>query len=391
MPDFTEYYPRGDVREALPVNHVAIPFTRYSFTATNVIQRFRVRVGQYQPDLVFVMDGYQMKNHILTALNPRRCLLRFYAYEMMCINLHYYRYHENRICDQGYFENPRECHRCWFQRMPMWGRRLQILLGMKETHPRLHFSQEYIGSGAHSASYHETLMNNFRALRGAIVYNEMMEAALSPYIGSLHRIPSGVDSGTFTSSHETQSTPLRIFLPGRANDPLKGLDVLIAAGDALQKDGLSFEVHYTAAMDCPTLRPWLINRGWVGPDALPALYQEMNVVVVPSTWIEPFGITALEGMSSGLPVVASRHGGLAISVVDGQTGFLVEPGNATDLAAALAKLIRDPELRTRLGAQGRERVETIFDWNRILDRHYVPLVEQSLAAIEAEGVAKVGA
>lgn len=388
-PRFTEYYPRGDVREPIPVDHVSIPFTRYTFTAPRVIERFRARVGQFEPDLVFVMDGYHMKNHILTALDPRRCILRFYAYEMLCVNLHYYRYHENRICDQGYIHNPRECHRCWFQRMPSWGRALQIALGWKETHPRLHFSQEYLGSQAGTAEYHERLLENFRNLLGAIVYNPMMSNQVSPYVDAVHQIPSGVDTSRFVpASSPPRNDPVRFFLPGRANDPLKGLDTLIRAGDILQARGVAFEVHYTAAMDCPTQRPWLINRGWVRPEELPSFYQEMDVVVVPSTWIEPFGITALEGMASGLPVVASNHGGLQISVSHEETGFLFEPGNANELAQCLETLARDAPRRRLLGEQGRRRVETVFDWNCILDRHYVPLVEQSLQAIRqnADGV-----
>ncbi|HQH72875.1 MAG TPA: glycosyltransferase family 4 protein, partial [bacterium] len=156
------------------------------------------------------------------------------------------------------------------------------------------------------------------------------------------------------------------------------LPVLIEAGDRLARHDLSFEVHYTAALDCPSPRPWLINQGWVDQDALPGLYQQMDIVAVPSTWIEPFGITAPEAMASGLPVVASRIGGVRQTVEHEKTGILVEPGDPHTLAEALRRLILDPDLRARMGQAGRERALDHFDWNRILDLYYVPLVDEAM-------------
>src|SRR5206468_4171447 len=80
-----------------------------------------------------------------------------------------------------------------------------------------------------------------------------------------------------------------------------------------------------------------------------------DIVALPSLR-EGLGVAALEAMAAGRPVVASRVGGLAEAVVHAETGLLVPPGDPTALAAALARLAGDPELRARLGAAGRERV-----------------------------------
>lgn len=377
-PYFWTYYPRGVTKDPMPYPVEKIPFTRYSFHFKNVIKKFRQRVETFQPDLIFVTDGYHMKTHLLSAFGPERCFLRFYSYEMMCINLHYYRYHENRICDQGFFESPKECHRCWFHRMPAWGRALQIGIGWEEKHPNLHFSQEYLGSLAFTEAYHNKMMENFSKLRGAIVYNDFMRDRLNPYVKDIHKIPSGVDPNQFTPAEhpKKENEPVKIFLPGRANDPLKGLGTLIQAAEILERQNLSFEIHYTAAMNCETSKPWLINRGWVTQEELPALYREMDIIVVPSVWIEPFGITALEGMASGLPVVASNTGGLADTVVDQQTGFHFEPGNASELAKVLRELILDAELRQQMGMAGRQRIEQIYNWDTIIDSSYIPLIDK---------------
>lgn len=381
VPNFQTYYPRGLIAEEVPFPVESIPFNRYTFNFNTIMKRFKRAVERYSPDLIFLMDGYQMKNHLLTAFGPERCFLRFYSYELLCINLHYYRYHENKNCDEGYFHDPVECHHCWFRRMPAWGRAVQIAVGWKETHPKLHFSQEYLASGAFSESYRERLLKNFSRLRGAIVYNDFLCDRLAPYVKNIHIIPSGVDPDHFTPSDSQPSNKdgiVRIFLPGRANDPLKGLDVLIRAGEILAGEELKFEIHYTAAMDCPTQRSWLIDRGWVNQNELVGLYSKMDIVAVPSIWIEPFGITALEGMSCGLPVVASRLGGLARTIEHETTGLHVQPGNPTDLANALRQLITNPEQRVQMGQAGRECVIQNYSWDVILDRYYVPLIENAL-------------
>jgi glycosyltransferase involved in cell wall biosynthesis len=84
---------------------------------------------------------------------------------------------------------------------------------------------------------------------------------------------------------------------------------------------------------------------------------------------EGMPVSVLEAMAAGLPVVASRVGGLPEQVVDGVTGVLVEPGDPEDLAEALAGLVADRELRRRLGAAGRARAEQAFDLEPFRSAH----------------------
>jgi glycosyltransferase involved in cell wall biosynthesis len=73
-----------------------------------------------------------------------------------------------------------------------------------------------------------------------------------------------------------------------------------------------------------------------------------KLLVVPSIWPEPFGLVALEAMASGMPVVASRAGGLQEVVSDGVTGILVKPNDAAELAAGILRVLEDDELRARM-------------------------------------------
>ena len=88
-------------------------------------------------------------------------------------------------------------------------------------------------------------------------------------------------------------------------------------------------------------------------DDVPALLAASDVVAVPSVVAEAFGLTALEGMAAGRPVVAFASGGLPELVRDGETGILVPTGDAAGLARAIRQLLTEPALRDRLGAAGR--------------------------------------
>jgi starch synthase len=100
------------------------------------------------------------------------------------------------------------------------------------------------------------------------------------------------------------------------------------------------------------------------PGSLRDLYQRAALVVCPSL-IEPFGIVALEAMSCGATVVASRVDGLPEVVVDGESGVLVPPGSPAALAMELERLLVDGDLTARLGRQARARVLACFTWERV--------------------------
>lgn len=95
--------------------------------------------------------------------------------------------------------------------------------------------------------------------------------------------------------------------------------------------------------------------GFWPPEELPALMAAADVFVFPSRQ-EGLGSALLEAMASGLPVVATRVGGIPELVEDGHTGLLVPPGDPPALAQAVEKVLQDRELRQQLGAAARQRV-----------------------------------
>jgi glycosyltransferase involved in cell wall biosynthesis len=88
-------------------------------------------------------------------------------------------------------------------------------------------------------------------------------------------------------------------------------------------------------------------------------------VFVTTPWYEPFGITPLEAMACGVPVIGSAVGGIQYSVVDGLTGYLVPPNDPQALAEHLAYLQAHPALARALGLAGIRRAQMMFTWDQV--------------------------
>ncbi len=97
------------------------------------------------------------------------------------------------------------------------------------------------------------------------------------------------------------------------------------------------------------------------------LYSSARVFICPSVY-EPFGIINLEAMACETPVVATAVGGIPEVVVPEETGILVDPADSGQIAEAVNRLLKNPELADRMGKKGRQRVEEKFSWDSIAAR-----------------------
>ncbi len=111
---------------------------------------------------------------------------------------------------------------------------------------------------------------------------------------------------------------------------------------------------------------------------LAELLASAEVAAVPSLY-EGFSLPAIEAMACGTPLVASRAG--AIPEVVGDAGELVPPGDAEQLAAAIAALLDDPARRTQLGTAARTRVEEKYSWAAVAAQT-AAVYESAIAAHE---------
>jgi len=124
-----------------------------------------------------------------------------------------------------------------------------------------------------------------------------------------------------------------------------------------------------------------------GREVLRYYYSAADVFVT-TPWYEPFGITPVEAMACGTPVVGSAVGGIKTTVVDGETGFLVPPDDPSALAEKLATLFRRPDLLRAFGAQAYRRANAHYTWWHVataVSALYEAVVSPSMLPITSAG------
>ncbi len=157
---------------------------------------------------------------------------------------------------------------------------------------------------------------------------------------------------------------------------LKGIEVLLRAYAGLP-DAPPLVLIGKDARDTPPEWPRNVKvlKNWPN-EAVMTAWRRCLVALVPSILPEPFGIVAIEAMACGRPVIASRIGGLAELLIDGETGVLVPPADPVALRQALQRLLADPAERKRMG-QAARLVATRLHANVVvprIERIYAELV-----------------
>jgi starch synthase len=248
------------------------------------------------------------------------------------------------------------------------------------------WKQEQLGGGYALSSFCErTALESADAI--VAVSGAMREDVLEVYpavdASRVHVIHNGIDTDEYRPDRGTDvlerhgvdpSTPYVVFI-GRITHQ-KGVEHLLDAAPSL--DPGAQLVLCAGAPDTPEIGERVRARvaglertTWI-EEMLPKpeviqLLTHATVFVCPSIY-EPMGIVNLEAMACETAVVASRVGGIPEVVVDGETGFLVEPGNPGELAARVNELVADPGLAVRFGRAGRARAVREFSWRAVAGR-----------------------
>jgi glycosyltransferase involved in cell wall biosynthesis len=222
--------------------------------------------------------------------------------------------------------------------------------------------------------------------------------------GDIVVIPSGVDVERFTPGGPVLGKPRRdgdrprILSVGRLIER-KGFEDLIAALRALPEaelviaggppaSGLDADPaagRLRALADRLGVAERLRLLGSVPRDEMPALYRSADVLAC-APWYEPFGLTPLEAMACGVPVVAYAVGGLAESVIDGVTGTLVAPRDVRALAVALRGILSDDVRRMSYSSAAVDRAHSRYTWQRAaaeVERVYAAATGAPLSTDEA--------
>ena len=203
---------------------------------------------------------------------------------------------------------------------------------------------------------------------------ELIAARLSP--DRICVIPNAIDVARFAEGAVDRAAEWR----RRAAEP--GAPVILTVGRLYRQKGLEYFVQAAAQIhhEVPQARFWIagegVHRGQLeaqiqslglegvvtllgGQRDIAAIMAASDVFVMPSLG-EGFGYVLLEAMALAKPVVATRVGGMPEIVRDGETGWLVPPRQPAAIATAVLKILNDPDLGARFGAQGRKLVASRF-------------------------------
>jgi glycosyltransferase involved in cell wall biosynthesis len=104
--------------------------------------------------------------------------------------------------------------------------------------------------------------------------------------------------------------------------------------------------------------------GYVSDEKLPNIYAASDIFVLPAIY-ENFPFAILEAQATGLPVISTKVGGIPEFLVDNQNGFLIDPGDSTQLTQRVLALLQDPKLAKEMGDRGRKLIEEKLSWRLI--------------------------
>ena len=237
-----------------------------------------------------------------------------------------------------------------------------------------------------------------------LVLNPLVAALVEPFARNVRVVPWGMDPSRFPwprgdggdtgrpsfasgggvvrpapntpGAAPNLATPVAtLFMAAVHGEFIKGYHVAHEACRLLRESRSDFELVVT--FDPPGQNDEFTRSvGWCSQADLPGHYRAADICLVPTIAQEGLSRTSVEAMASGIPVIASRIGGLPFTVSDGTTGLLFEPGDPADLARQIARLLDDPGLRQEMGLAGRQRFEAEFRWDHVIEGYYRPLMSR---------------
>jgi glycosyltransferase involved in cell wall biosynthesis len=193
----------------------------------------------------------------------------------------------------------------------------------------------------------------------------------------IHVVPVGVDPEMFRPVPGARRVPGRIVTTASADVAMKGLKYLLEAVAKLRTERNvelviigqptegSASADLFAELGLTNCVSWVHG---VSDERIVELYSEAEVAVVPSLY-EGFSLPAIEAMSCGVPLVTTTGGALPeVAGSHGETCFQVPPGDGEALAAMLGTVLDQPDVRDRVGANGRQRVIDQWSWHHTAER-----------------------
>ena len=339
--------------DLVPLRHTITFFTERKAREKHNLQVFEGVLRQFDPDIIFIWGMWNLPYSLpafAEARHPHKVVYRFATYWPTLPSQH-----------EVYWRTP---GRTWYSRLPK-----QIL------------SQVALSMLAQETQLYLLRFEHAICVSTA-TRNRLVEAGIP--VANARVIHTGIDVQPYLDDEQHQqddrSRCLNLLYAGRLS-PDKGIDTAIKAMAKLvfgrgQRDirlslagsgSTDYEHYLRDLVNKEKLTDYVSLLGWAPPGDMPELLRKFDVLVVPSIWPEPFARAVLEGMISGLVVVATPTGGTTEVLIDGENGLLFAMGDAEDLAQKIICLAADPKLRRRLALAGQQTVAERFTKTKMMD------------------------
>jgi glycosyltransferase involved in cell wall biosynthesis len=340
--------------DLVPLWHSINFFTRRKAREKHNLQIFERVLEQFDPDIIFIWGMWNLPNSLpafAEATYPHKVVYRFATYWPTLPSQH-----------EFYWRAP---GRNWYSRL------LKQVLG--------HIALAMLTKQAKQAP----LTFRHAMCVSTAVRDVLVEAGVP--VSHARVIRTGLDLKHYSNSgehhqpdHKDQN--LNLLYAGRIY-PEKGIDTVIQAMSKLLysqggrhimlsiagSGSVEYENHLRQLVNQAGLANYVSFLGWVDPEEMPELLRKFDVLVLPSIWPEPFARVVLEGMLSGLVVIATPTGGTTEILADGENGLLFAAGDADDLAKKIICLATDPKLHWRLALAGQQTVKERFTKTKMMD------------------------
>jgi len=339
--------------DLVPWRHSITFFTKRKAREKHNLQCFERVLKQFEPDIIFIWGMWNLPRSLpvlAEARYPDKVVYRFATYWPTLPSAH-----------EFYWRAP---GRKWYSRIP------KGVLGP--------FALEMLANEVQQ----DSLTFKHAICVSAAVRNILVEAGVP--ISNARIIYTGLDVNKYLNGEQLQrghdERSLNLLYAGRlASD--KGIDTAIEAMTKLVfgqgrwelrlslagSGSTEYENHLRYLVNQAGLTDYVSFLGWVPPEEMPGLLRKFDVLLLTSIWPEPFARVLLEGMISGLVVVATPTGGTPETVLDGENGLLFTPGNPEDLAQKIGRLVDEPELRRKLAKAGKQAIMERFTVTKMMD------------------------
>jgi glycosyltransferase involved in cell wall biosynthesis len=352
--------------DLVPWRHSMTFFTRRKTREKHNLQVFERVLQQFDPDIIFIWGMWNLPYSLpvlAEARYPHKVVYRFASYWPTLPSQH-----------EFYWRAP---GRNWYSRLikQILGPLALAMLGQESQKVPLTFRHAICVSAA--------------------TRDILIKAGIT--ISNARIIYTGLDVKKYLNGEPHQQVEgnrsLNLLYAGRLV-PDKGIDTAIKAMTKLVFEkgqgnirlslagsgSADYEGYLHSLVNQAGLTDYVSFLGWVPPEQMPKLMRKFDVLLLPSTWPEPFARIVLEGMISGLVVVATPTGGTREILTDAKNGLLFAPDDAEDLAQKIVYLAGDADLRHKLSLAGRQTVAENFTVTKMLDEIETYLQEIALAS-----------